>query len=135
MLRWICEFDARSPRDPDHATWKVGIQERYFRVLQRQGHLAALARIICVGQTFESTLAIIQGWGRPDKEDCHVYVGRPPADFRSATIQLPPPRDQLFVVFVLPDGTIDHWNWRPRQTAQEFVPEDMKGDLIWTSTA
>jgi hypothetical protein len=44
------------------------------------------------------------------------------------------PRDKLFLVFILPDGTIDHWNWRLRAAGSDTIPEDLKGKILWPQT-
>jgi hypothetical protein len=37
----------------------------------------------------------------------------------------------FFVVFVLPDGTIDDWAWRPACKDNEELPEGITGEVIW----
>lgn len=57
---------------------------------------------------------MIQGWSRPEyNEEYLVYVGSPKYDKRKlgdvedGDIENPAPKGKLFLVFVLPDGTIE----------------------------
>ncbi len=131
MSRWFIAFSARKPDDPEGSKWEIGIQERRFRRLQEQGHTVPLGRILLVRDTLENTVSIIGGWSRPDKDDCFAYVGRPSRDFRGATIETPAPPGMLFVVFVLPDGEIEHWTWRRQSEGDPDVPEGMGEKVIW----
>jgi hypothetical protein len=130
MSRWQIQFVTISPRDLN-GVWEVGVSEAYIKCLRNQGHETPLVRILLVGQSLEHPISIFEGWSRPEKEDCYVYVGNPESDYRSATIQTPAPPNSLFLVFILPDGTIDHWTWRSRAPGSTIIPEDVKGKLIW----
>jgi hypothetical protein len=38
----------------------------------------------------------------------------------------------LFLVFVLPDGTIDHWTWREQSKEDPGLPEGFaEGTVSW----
>jgi hypothetical protein len=132
--RWKIEFDARLPSNPDHETWKVGIASSLLNTLQKQGHAVKQARILLVQDVLGDTREIFQGWSRPDTDDCFVYTGSPRYDCRGPTIQVPPPRNMVFLVFVLRDGTIDDWNWRPLKPGDATVPEGINGRRIWPQT-
>jgi hypothetical protein len=93
-----------------------------------------MARLLLVAEVLLTPDAIVSGWGRPDRDDCFVYVGRPSRDYRRISIETTPPPNQLFLVFVLPDGTIDDWNWRIADAADPSKPEGMKGHVIWPTT-
>jgi len=40
----------------------------------------------------------------------------------------------IFLVFVLPDGTIDDWNWRKVDANHPDLPEGVNGRLVWQQT-
>lgn len=132
--RWKIEFDARSPSNPDHETWKVGISPALLDTLQKKGHAVKQARILLVSDVLADTREIFQGWSRPDTDDCFVFAGNPGKDYRSPTIEIPPPPNMIFLVFVLGDGTIDDWNWRPLGTEDPSRPEGIEGRRIWPQT-
>ena len=132
--RWKIEFDARLPSDPDRQTWKVGIAAGLLQALQKHGHAVKQARILLVRDVLDDTREIFRGWSRPDTDECFVYAGQPDRDYRSPTIQVPPPKGMIFLVFVLPDGTIDDWNWRPLRTDDPTTPEGIEGSKIWPQT-
>lgn len=133
--RWLLEFEARNPQNPDADHWKVGISERKYRFIQNHGHEKELARILLVEQVLEGkTDLLYEGWNRPNKEKkCYVYAGIPDCDYKSLTIQTNAPKRSFFLVFVLPDGTIDHWTWRQMADTNDGdeVPSDIKGELLW----
>ena len=132
MARWQVTFDAIDPRAPDKH-WQTGIPERLVRHIRNHGHEKALARLLLVKEVLEGgTIAIYEGWSRPDKEDCFVYVGAPSRDRRSLTIDTPAPKSMGFLVFVLPDGTIDEWTWRRLDEEGEYRPNGVTGELIWS---
>ena len=132
--RWRIEFDARCPSSPDRETWTVGIAQSKLEILQKFGHAVKQARILLVRDVLSDTREIFQGWSRPDTDDCLVYVGSPGHDYRGPTIEVPPPKGMVFLVFVLPDGTIDDWNWRPVTTEDATMPEGIDGRKIWPQT-
>jgi hypothetical protein len=134
MGRWLLSFSVRSPSSPGDGFWTVGIQESKFRLMQQNGHSVKLARILLVKYTLENPRFIIEGWCRPDKDDCLVYAGKPTVDYRSASIECPPPPNMLFLVFVLPDGTIDDWTWRPVNDQDPEMPEGLNGKVLWQQT-
>lgn len=133
MARWFFTFETLNPNDFD-GMWETGIQEKHFRTLQHHGHSKSLARIVLVGNVLQGeTKYLYRGWSRPDKEDCYVYAGYPDMDYKSHDITTPAPKNMAFLVFVLPDGTIDEWTWRPcREDSDQ--PEEIHGELIWTAT-
>jgi hypothetical protein len=132
MGRWIYECSAIDPRDTS-CTWKVGIEEQYFRFLQSHGDERRLARLKLVKETLDDPIRIYEGWSRLDKDDSYAYVGRPRHNFHSGSIELPAPPGRLFLVFVLLGGTIDEWTWRP--ILAEDTPDTPQGvegaKLIW----
>jgi hypothetical protein len=134
MSKWIHSFPAKSPYNQPDVEWRVGIHANKFERLRKSGHEAKLARLALVGEVVGEPLFILDGWGRPEKDDCFVYVGKPAVDYRRVSIQTPAPPGQLFLVFVLPDGTIDDWNWRPTDLNDPSRPEGMRGKTIWPTT-
>lgn len=132
--RWIIEFDARLPSKPDQETWKVGIAPAKLEILQRYGHEAKLVRILLVSDVLRDTYAIFEGWSRPDTDGCFVYAGKPGRDYPRRGIDTPAPPGMIFLVFVLPDGTIDDWNWRPINPEDPTIPEGINGRRIWPQT-
>jgi hypothetical protein len=133
MGRWQVTFTTISPR-PSEGDWEVGVHESHIKHHQHHGHQAPLARLVLVQDVLSNPLSVFEGWSRPEKEDCYVYVGDPKTDFHSLTIQKPAPPNYLFLVFILPDGTIDLWNWRARAPGTTNIPEDVRGKLIWDRT-
>lgn len=132
MGRWKLPFSAASPDAPEDETWEVGIHDSTYRHIVENSHSTRLARIILVKEVLESPTALIQGWSRPGKEDCWVYIGRPARDYRSPRIDVPAPPGKLFLVFVLPDGTVDHWTWRDESEQDPEVPEGFaQGKVTW----
>ncbi len=132
MARWLLSFEAIHPTERDK-TWETGVPERLYRELQNHGHEKAMGRLLLVREVLlEGARHIYGGWSRPDKDDCWVYVGCPNRDLKSLTIETPPPRGMVFLVFVLPDGTIDEWTWRRRAEEGEGRPEGITGELIWS---
>lgn len=131
MAKWMVDISAIDPNDTDGERWKIGIHEKFIMTLAKNGHEQKLARLNCVKQVLEDTRLIVQGWSRPDKDECFVYCGLPDKDFKSRTIEVPPPPGMLFLVFVLPDGTIDDWVWRKADSMDITKPEDINGEIIW----
>ncbi len=132
MARWQFTFRAIDPKALDKH-WETGIPERLFQHIRHHGHEKAVARLVLVREVLEGgTIALYRGWPRLDKEDCFVYVGRPSRDYKSLTIDTPAPKGMGFLVFVLPDGTIDEWTWRQLDEEGEHRPDGVKGELIWS---
>jgi len=132
MSRWKYELTTKLPESPNKEVWNVGVHEQKINLLLKNGHKVRLCRLDIVKEVLSDPLAIYGGWARPDKEDCFVYVGKPAHDRRGPTIETPPPPKMLFVVFILPDGTIDDWNWRPQSESDQNVPQGVKkGKKLW----
>lgn len=132
MARWLLPFQAIDPSNVDQS-WEVGVSERLFRKIQNHGHEKALARLRLVHEVLEGgTQLLFRGWSRPDKDDCFVYAGCPSRDYKSLTIDTPAPKGMMFLVFVLPDGTIDEWTWRPFAEGEKDRPDGVTGELIWS---
>lgn len=130
MARWLLTFEAIDPRNLE-GRWKTGILEKHYRKLTNQGHEKSVTRIVLVDEVLSSgTKCLYCGWSRPDKEDSFVYVGKPAHDFKSLSIETPAPPGMVFLVFVLPDGTVDEWTWR-RIAAGNYEPDGVDGELIW----
>jgi hypothetical protein len=134
MTRWIWTLQARHPGNPDGAHWQVGLDQAHIEHLRSKGHKTLLARLILVEETLKDTTVIIRGWSRPGKEDCYVYVGKPKHDRRSAVIETPAPPNKVFLVFVLPNGTIDHWTWRDENPEEPGLPQGVTGETLWRQT-
>ena len=132
MARWLLTFHAIDP-DAVDKQWKTGVPEGLYRHIQHHGHEKAIARLLLVREVLEGgTISLFRGWSRPDKEDCFAYFGLPSRDFKSLTIETPAPKHMGFLVFVLPDGTIDEWTWRPLDEKGESQPTGVTGELIWS---
>jgi hypothetical protein len=123
-------FLAQSPQDPEE-TWEVGVSERDLKKLIHDGHKEKLARARLIEEVFDdptTLVSIIQGWGR-NKDECVIYVTSPGRDYRSDSIETPGQPGRVFLIFVLPDGTIDDWCWR--DVASDGLPDGVKGDTVW----
>lgn len=130
MSRWTYSFVAQSPHGPEE-TWEIGISERDLKFLLQHGHTAKLARARLIEEVFEDPaklVSIIQGWGR-HKDECIIYVTSPGHDYRSDRIETPPQHGRVFLIFVLPDGTIDDWCWRDE--GSEGRPDGVEGNIVW----
>ena len=132
MPRWLLPFNEAIDPNDLRGTWKTGIPEWLYKEVQIHGHEAKHARIAVIDEvlTRNGTIRLYRGWSRPGKDDCFVYVGQPEQDHRSLTIHTPAPKGMVFLVFVLTDGTIDDWGWRPAKPGQT-EPEGVSGELIW----
>lgn len=131
MARWALSFAARNPTDLD-GEWQIGVHGDKIQILRNRGHEQVLARYLLVEPVAQDPTMIIRGWHRQDTNDsCFVYVGRPSRDYRGRNIEVPAPKGMLFLVFVLPDGTIDLWGWRPVDGNDPDMPSGMTGDVIW----
>jgi hypothetical protein len=130
MARWFVTFDAVNPKNPA-TRWKTGIHEDVYRKLQIHGDDRRIARLLLVEEILCGGVKLLyRGWSRPDKEESFVYAGLPTRDYKSLTIETPAPKGMFFLVFVLPDGTIDEWTWRKAE-ADGSRPSGIKGELIW----
>ena len=129
MSKWKFTVEAQSPESPLR-TWSTGFSERHLNLLVAKGHKEMLARARLAEEVLRTPEAIIKGWGR-DQAESWIYVGAPAHDYRSDSIETPPPQGKLFLVFVLPDGTIDDWAWRDARADEPGMPEGMKGSVIW----
>lgn len=130
MSRWLAQFEAQHPTDRTK-TWTVGVAERKIKLLRANGHEVKLARAMLLGKVLSEPLVIGKGWCRFEKEDCLIYAGKTGIDYRSRTIEVPPPPGCFFLAFILPDGTIDDWAWRPASETNSDVPSDITGDILW----
>jgi hypothetical protein len=141
MPHWKWSFDAIDPNDTGKL-WTVGIPHFIYEYAQHHGDEKRLARLVLIndvlcpedekGAEGKGTDRIYRGWSRHDKENCFVYEGSPVRDFYSFSIGMVncPPPNAVFLVFVLPDGAIDDWNWR--HLGPDGNPEGMSGEVIWT---
>ena len=133
--RWRIEFETRKPSNPDQETWTVGIAPSLLEVLQKSGHTVKQARILLIKRRFSKTFGrFIKVRSRPAMDGCFVYVGSPAHDYRGPTITSPAPPRMVFLVFVLPDGTIDDWNWRRTRDDDPTIPAGIDGRRIWPQT-
>ena len=132
--RWIIEFDAIDSSNPEGSAWKVGIAPALLDVLRTNSHTVKLMRIMLVKEVLIGPCAIFGGWSRPEKDDCFVYAGRPNRDYRGKQIETPPPPGMIFLVFVLPDGTIDDWSWRRVLEDDPGLPQGISGRMLWPQT-
>ena len=129
--RWKFSVKALSP--DGNGTIDVGLPFGLVKALQRDGPGPRYSRMALVKEVCESPISIRRGWEREGYDDALIYIGQPGKDLRSNTIEVPPPPDMLFFVFVAPDGTIEEWNWR-RCSQEEAIANEKGlglGELIW----
>ena len=129
--RWKIDFQCVDPRAPDGGTWTIGVDESLLKALQQQGHHVKQSRLLLVADVVSRPLAIFGGWSRPGTHDCFVYAGQPNRDYRGPQIEVPAPPKMLFLVFVVPGGTIDDWNWRPVTPDNPDHPLGVGGKKLW----
>jgi hypothetical protein len=133
MSKWMYSYLAQSPDGPQR-TWPVGLPERDLKLLISKGHTEKLSRARLIEEVFQDPsmlVSIIKGWGR-NKAECFIYVTLPSNDYRSDSIQTPAQPGRMFLIFVLPDGTIDDWSWRGRGDGER--PDGVLGEIIWPQT-
>lgn len=130
MTRWFETYEAPSP-DDRLSTWSVGIRRSHIEAMVKYSHVVKLARASLIKPLLEDPEMVVRGWDRADRDDCFAYVGSPAEDRRSATITTPPPK-KYFVVFILPDGTIDDWGWRDADPLDASRPDGLRGEVTWT---
>ena len=126
MATWIHAFHAKNPKGGE--PWETGITVAKFRNLNDHGDMCRAFRLRLVPGVLISPDRIFHSWNRPDTEECYIYVGRPASDWRSKTIELPPPKGQSFIVCVLPDGEVDYWGWR--EDGENGLPQGIEGDQL-----
>lgn len=131
MARWLLTFQAIDPKNHE-GKWAVGITENRYKELQIHGHEKQIARLLLVEEVLTGGTALLyEGWSRPDKDDCFVYEGHPSQDYKNLRIVTPAPPNMVFLVFILPDGTIDDWTWRRLDENGSGRPQGIQGKLIW----
>lgn len=128
--RWMFSCEAIDPVKHGE-TWVIGAEEWKLRLLAKKGHEHKLARLGLVKLIALDPVQIVGGWNRPDKESCLVYAGSPKVDYLGARIEVPSPPGCFFLAFVLPDGTIDDWAWRPQSELDDIGPDGIKGKILW----
>jgi len=96
MTGWHYEMTARDPRNPQIGTWTIGVTKKKIELLCRKSHERKLAQFALVKEVIENTDGIVRGWSRPDTNEYYVYFGRPERDYRSATIDVPAPKNMYF---------------------------------------
>ncbi len=111
--------------------WQVGIQSWLVSELQRHGPKPKFFRMALVKSVCESPISTRKGWDRDGYEDAIVYIGNPGRDYHSDSIELPVPPKMLFFVFVLPDGTIDDWQWRICNESEARGDGAGLGEKLW----
>jgi len=131
MAKFRYEFSTQDPTGGVGDTWKVGIPEWLFCEVRKYEHQAKFGRIRCILEMIESPSAIYKGWCRQGTEECWVYEGDVSTDYRSLQIETPQPPGTRFVVFILPDGSIDDWTWREQD--DHGKPLDV-GQRVWPPT-
>ncbi len=131
MPRWTVALTTRSPHNPFGDSWSVGIDQGLLAMIVKNGHEQKLARLKCLQEVLSRPDAIFRGWDRPDRASCFVYAGHPAHDYKTTSIELPPIPKMIFLVFILPDGTIDDWGWRPLDPERAGLPEGITGEIVW----
>lgn len=84
------------------------------------------ARLMLVPEVVQCPTIVLKGWQREGYEDALIYVGKPSKDFRSPTIETPPPKGMVFLVFVTPHTyTISDWRWERADDSDPDLPENV----------
>ena len=89
---------AVAPKDSNEPTWDVWLDQAHVDGLTRCGVEAKFARLQLVPDALSDPVVMFQGWEREEKHDCFCYVANPESDYRSTTIQTPPPPNKVFLV-------------------------------------
>ncbi len=122
--------EVRNPESPEDSTWEVWVPPAAVETVQKYGHESKFFGLLAVNWVLRNPLAIFKGWNRDRTEECFVYVGWPPTKRRNANVELPSDKTQLFLVYVLPGGSVEDWEWRKRSQTDNGKPEGVDGE-IW----
>ena len=127
-----------SALDPFHpgevSTWTVRIEQAHIDGLTRHGVRARFFRLLLVEGMLADPMVVFQGWEREGHDNDLCYVGRPERDFRSGSIEVPPPPGMVFVVFVTASGKVSEWRWEKSDEENPEFPEDYKARfrrIVW----
>jgi len=91
--------------------------------------------MMLIPEVVKQPTIVLKGWNREGFEDALIYVGRPTKDFRSPSIETPPPKNQVFLVFVTPDNhVVSDWRWEMSDENDPNLPQDMQNrceKVLW----
>jgi hypothetical protein len=87
---------------------------------------ARYSRIMLIPEVVRHPTMVLRGWKREGYEDALIFVGRPTKDFRSSSIETPPPKNMVFMVFATPaTHVISDWRWEHADESNPDAPENL----------
>ena len=107
-------------------TWEVWIDQAHLESLTRGNLAPRFYRVMLVPIVLRHPAVVFEGWNRPEHDDDLCYAGVPPVDYRSDTIQVPPPPGKTFLVFVTRRGRITKWRWENADPDEAQYPENWR---------
>lgn len=118
-------IEALDPEDPTGCrTVNLRLSYAHTDGLAAKRLDAKYARIMLIPEVVKRPTMVLKGWKREGFEDAIIYVGRPGRDLRSPTIETPPPRDKVFLVFATPvNHSISDWRWEFSDENDPDAPE------------
>ena len=120
-------IDALDPFDPSGCS-VIALRLSYAHTdgLRMRRLDARYARIMLIPEVVRHPTIVLKGWKRDGYDEALIYVGRPAKDFRSPTIEVPPPPNKVFMVFVTPLGRqISDWRWEVADVSDPNIPTGM----------
>jgi hypothetical protein len=121
----IVALDPFDPSGAGHIELKLSYAHTDGLRLKRLD--ARYARMMLIPEVVQSPTMVLQGWRREGYEDALIYVGRPARDFRSPTIETPPPRNMVFLVFVTPETHfVSDWRWELADENDPNAPQQVR---------
>ncbi len=120
-------IEALDPWDPSGcSTITLKLSYAHTEGLRTRRLDARFARIMLIPEVVKQPTIVLKGWNREGFEDALIYVGRPARDYRSPSIETPPPKNQVFLVFVTPgERVISDWRWEMADENDPDLPENM----------
>lgn len=123
--KWTLE--ALDPHDPTGVgTREVWIDQAHLESLTRGNLAPRFYRVLLVPEIVRNPAVVFEGWERAGHEDDLCYAGIPSTDFRTDTIQVPPPPGKTFLVFVTRRGRVTKWRWEDADPDQPEYPENWR---------
>ena len=116
-------LDAIDPFGDDGAVWKVWVDQAHVDGLSRHRVDPRFYRLLLLSEVLSDPTAIFQGWEREGQDGGLCYVGSPAKDYRSESIEVPPPPGKVFLAFVTSRGKVSEWRWEDSDEDDPHFPK------------